>query len=37
MSANIGEKLDDFIILKILNKGKSGFVAKVKSKINNQI
>ena len=33
----IGNKLEDFVILSILNKGKNGFVAKVKSKKNNKI
>ena len=37
MSNNIGSKFEDFIILKVLNHGQYGFVAKVKSKIDNNI
>ena len=37
MSSDIGSKFEDFIILKIVNHGKYGFVAKVKSKKNNNI
>ena len=33
----IGDKLDDFEILQTLGKGSYGFVAKVKSKINDKI
>ena len=33
----IGDKLEDFIILQILHKGEYGYVAKVKSKKNNKI
>ena len=33
----IGNKLEDFVILRILSKGKYGFVAKVKSKKNHKI
>ena len=34
---NIGNKLDDFEILQTLGKGSYGYVAKVKSKLNNEI
>ena len=34
---DIGNKLDDFEILQTLGKGSYGFVAKVKSKINQKI
>ena len=37
MSANIGNKSEDFIIQKIIKEGNFGFIAKVKSKKNNQI
>ena len=46
MSENIGNKFDDFIILKILKKSKFqmfyeeflyGYVAKVKSKLDDKI
>ena len=33
----IGTKFEDFTILKVLSRGKYGFVAKVKSKIDNNI
>ena len=33
----IGTKFEDFTILKVLSRGKYGFVAKVKSKIDNKI
>ena len=33
----IGKRLDDFIILKVLSKKKFSFIAKVKSKLNDQI
>ena len=33
----IGDKFEYFILLKILNQGKYGYVAKVKSKLNNKI
>ena len=34
---NIGNKVEDFIILQVMGKGSYGFVAKVKSKINLEI
>ena len=34
---SIGTKFEDFIILKKLHKGKYGYIAKVKSKIDNKI
>ena len=34
---NIGNKLDDFIILQVMGEGSFGFVAKVKSKKNLEI
>ena len=34
---NIGNKLEDFIILQVLGQGTYGFVAKVKSKINLEL
>ena len=34
---SIGTKFEDFIILKVLNRGKYGYIAKVKSKIDNNI
>ena len=34
---SIGTKFEDFIILKKLHKGKYGYIAKVKSKIDNNI
>ena len=33
----IGESMEDFIILKVFNIKQYGFVAKVKSKLNDQI
>ena len=33
----IGTKFEDFTILKVLNRGKYGYIAKVKSNIDNNI
>ena len=37
MADKIGKKFEDFIILKVINRGKYGYVAKVKSKLDNNI
>ena len=37
MADKIGKKFEDFIILKVLNRGNYGYVAKVKSKLDNNI
>lgn len=36
-SNNIGNKLEDFEILQVIDEGSYGFIAKVKSKLNSEI
>ena len=37
MADKIGKKFEDFVVLKVINRGKYGYVAKVKSKLDNNI